>query len=293
MTVVVEASPLAEWVSRVIEAQGHRVDIVDPGAAKRLMEARKKTDKRDAKTLALLARSGWYQPVHRKSGDARLKRSQIQARQGAVRTARKMACQVRDLLRAHGYKVGKVSKDRFSDRVREIAGEHLPDLLPYLEPLLDLYDRSEQWARQMKREIEHRGKSDALHQQLASVPGVGPLTSQVYVATIDQPQRFTNGDQVADYIGLAPGIYQSGQSCRRGSITHEGDKLLRWHLVEAAHSLLTHGRDCRLKRWGQDLERRKGAAKARVAVARKLAVVLWRLWLTGETFQPHHGAAAA
>lgn len=292
MTVVVEACPQAEWVSRIVESQGCRVDIVDARAAKQVMDARKKTDKRDAETLAQLAYTGWYQPVHRKSGQARLQRSQIQARQGAVRTYKAMASQVRGLLRAHGFRVPQVSKDRFSDQVRQLAGQHVPELLPFLEPLLELYDLSVERARQMKRRIEQTSHSSELHRRLASVPGVGELTSQVYVATIDRPDRFQCGDQVGDYVGLSPGIKQSGESCKRGSITREGDHLLRWHLVEASHNLLVRGRDCRLKRWGQDLERRKGAAKARVAVARKLAVILWRLWLTGETFDGQRGAVA-
>ena len=104
-------------------------------------------------------------------------------------------------------------------------------------------------------------------------------------ATRDDPRRFRRGEEVGDYVGLTPRVYQSGEVEYRGRITREGDKLLRWLLVEAAHNLLTRGQDCALKRWGKRLERRKGSAKAKVAVARKLAILLWRIWLRREPFQ--------
>lgn len=291
--VVVEASPLAEWICRVLEAAGHEPDIVDARAAKRLMEGRKKTDARDALTLAQMARTGWYQPVHRKSREARLLRSQLQARQGLVRTYKAMSAQVRGLLRAHGLRLGKTSQGQFSTQVRSLAGEQLPELLPYLEPLLAVYEQSLEEARRLKRWLDRAGREDEVRSRLQSVPGVGPLTSQVFVATLDDPGRFREGEQVADYVGLTPSVKQSGERCSHGSISREGDRLLRWHLVEAAHSLLTRGRDCRLRRWGLRLQERKGAAKARVAVARKLAVLLWRLWIDGSRFETEHGAMAA
>lgn len=290
---VVEASPLAEWVSRVLEEAGHRVDIIDARLAKRLMEARKKTDARDALTLARIVRSGWFRPVHRKTPEARLERSQLQARQGLVRTYRSMVNQVRGLLRAHGICLGHVSQGRFSARVREVAGERDPALLPVLEPLLELYEQSLIQAEAMKREMTRQQRRDSVQTRLTSVPGVGPLTAKAFAATVDDPHRFERGEQVADYVGLAPGVNQSGDQCRRGAITRQGDHLLRWHLVEAAHSLLLKGPDCRLKRWARQLAEKKGGAKARVALARKLAIVLWRLWLTGERFEREHGAAGA
>lgn len=292
LTVVIEASPLAEWASREVELGGHRAVIVDARAAKRLMQARKKTDARDALTLARLARSGWYRPVHRKSAQARLGRSQLQARRGLVRTYQAMASQVRGLLRAHGVRVGRVSAGRFSDRVRELAAAQEPELQAYLEPLLTIYDTSLAESRRLKRLLSQAGRHEPVQRHFRSTPGVGPLTAYAYVVTIDDPRRFSREEEVSDYVGLAPGVNQSGESCHHGPITREGDELLRWHLVEAAQVLLSRGADCRLKRWGLRLARRKGMAKARVAVARKLAIVLWRMWLTGESFEPERGALA-
>ena len=288
---VVEASPLAEWVSRVLEEAGHRVDIIDARLAKRLMEARKKTDARDALTLARIVRSGWFRPVHRKTPQARLERSQLQARQGLVRTCRSMGNQVRGLLRAHGICLGHASQKQFPVKVRAVVAEREPALLPALEPLLGLYEQSLAQAEAMKRAMARQQRRDPLQTRLTSVPGVGTLTAKAFAATVDDPHRFERGEQVADYVGLTPGVNQSGDQCRRGAITRQGDHLLRWHLVEAAHSLLLRGPDCRLKRWARRLAEKKGGAKARVALARKLAIVLWRLWLTGERFDPEHGSA--
>jgi len=284
--VVLEASPLAEWVATVVERAGHEPIIIDPRAAKELVSAAKKTDRRDARTLAQMSRTGWYTAVYRKSTEARLQRSRIQARQALVRTYTRLASQLRGLLRAHGVRVGRASAGELGERVRRLSGEHAPSLLPALEPLISVYEQSLAQARELERDLQRRARRDELARRLQSVPGIGPLVSSVYIATVDDPHRFRNQDELADYIGLAPRVYQSGDTHYHGRISREGDKLLRWHLVEAAHALLVRGADCALKRWGRRLAERKGQAKAKVAVARKLAGLLRRLWLNGERFQP-------
>ena len=120
------------------------------------------------------------------------------------------------------------------------------------------------------------------------VPGIGTIVSLGFTATIDNPKRFTNTGQVGDYVGLAPGIYQSGETERVGRITREGDKMLRALLVEAANSILYHYRGpWAWKRWAEELSARKGPAKARVALARRLAGLLWRLWHDEKEFTLH------
>lgn len=283
--VVIESAPLAEWVALVVEDAGHEAVVIDARSAKRLMDASKKTDRRDARTLARLAQAGWYTAVHRKSAEARLQRSRLQARQGLVEAYKGFAARVRGLLRAHGVRVGRVSQGEFAPRVRALCAEQVPGLSAYLEPLLAAYEHALGEARRLRRELEREAREHAVAERLASVPGVGPLVSQAYVATLDDPRRFASGDEVADYAGLTPRIYQSGERQVQGRISREGDKLLRWHLVEAAHSLLVRGRDCALRRWGLRLAERKGQAKAKVALARKLAVLLHRLWVSGERFK--------
>ena len=285
LRVVIEASPLAEWVSRVLERAGHEVVIIDPRAAKHLVSSKKKTDARDARTLARLCRSGWYTEVHRKSEESRELRSRLQARQALMRVKRLTGSALRGLLRAHGVRVGKVSESRFAERVRELVREEVPGLETELESLLAVWELSYRAETEQERAVDRESRQDEVTRLLRTVPSVGGQLSTAFRATIDDPRRFRRGEEVGDYVGLTPRVYQSGEVEYRGRITREGDKLLRWLLVEAAHNLLTRGQDCALKRWGKRLERRKGSAKAKVAVARKLAILLWRIWLRREPFQ--------
>lgn len=285
LQVMIEASPLAEWVATQVEDMEHEPVLVDARAAKHLVSSAKKTDARDAHTLAQMGRSGWYTAVHRKSAAARMLRSRLQGRQALLRTAKASAASIRGLLRAHGIRVGRVAEGAFASRVRELVSVGAAQLSETIEALLVVWQHSRTAAAQLERALRRESRQDPVCRHLQSVPGVGVLVSSVYRATIDDPRRFATPRQVADYVGLAPRVYQSGEIDKRGRISREGDTLLRWHLVEAAHVLLTRAPDCALKRWGLALAQRKGASKAKVAVARKLAVLLWRLWRRGEDFQ--------
>lgn len=283
--VVIEASPLAEWLAREVEAAGHEAVVVDARSAKRLMASRKKTDRRDARTLAEMARTGWYRAVHRKSPEARLWRSRLQAREGLKRGAQAMQSRVRGLLRAHGLRLGEVSEGAFEARVEALAKAEVPALWPSLAALLAARRELRAQLAGLERELKREARREPVVAQLMTTPGVGELTALCTVATLDDPHRFASEKEVADYPGLAPGVDQSGERDARGRISREGDRLWRFYLVEAANSLLTRGADCALKRWGERIAERKGGAKARVAVARKLAIVLWRLWRDGTCFE--------
>ena len=283
---VIEASPLSEWAAGILESQGHEVIVIDPRKAKAVICSKKKTDKLDARNLARMAASGWYTAVHRKSADARLLRSHLIARKGLVDTQRQQSNRVRGLLRAHGIVLGKVSSGEFERRVVEQLEARCAGLLPAVRPLLESRRSLRRSIAELTRQIKQLARQDRVCRLLMTVPGVGPLVSSAYIATIDDPGRFSRGDQVAAYLGLVPSVNQSGDSEYRGRITKEGDALLRWLLVEAAHVLLTRSRgDSALKRWGKRLQERKGAAKAKVAVARKLAMMLHRMWLTNTPFE--------
>jgi transposase len=157
--------------------------------------------------------------------------------------------------------------------------------MPMLEMLLEVRHHTRVALATLTKELKRNVKLDPLGRLLMTAPGVGPIVAAAYVATIDEPRRFRRSAQAAAYLGLAPRVYQSAETAYRGRISKEGDHLLRWLLVEAAHVLLTRTRrDSALKRWGRRLAERKGLAKARVAVARKLAIVLHRMWLTGQPF---------
>jgi transposase len=282
---VVEASPLAEWAARSMERLGHEAVIIDARKAKAVVCTKKKTDRVNARDLANMARTGWYTEVHRKSEGARELRSWLTARAGLVEMANALNARIRGLLRAHGIRVGKVAERDFEMKVRELVKLRVATLAGAISPLLELWRQAIDGADRLGKQLTRMVKEDAVCRRLMTVPGVGPLTAAAYLATIDDPQRFKRSDQVAAYLGLVPSVYQSGEVDYRGRITKEGDGLLRWLLVEAAHSLLTHTqRDFALKRWGERLEQQKGTGKARVAVARKLAMILHRLWVTGETF---------
>jgi transposase len=285
MRCVVEASPLAEWVARSLEQFGHEVVIIDPRRAKAVICTKKKTDRIDARNLAKMARTGWYTAVHRKTEQARLMRTLLKARAGLMQTATAQQQRVLGLLRAHGIKVVGARGGQFEDRVREVVQRKAPELEPILNPLLGLWRLARSETAAMAKQIRVMGRADPVCRLLMTTPGVGPLVAAAYVATIDDPKRFTQSDQVAGYVGLVPRVHQSGDTEYRGRVTKEGDKLLRWLLVEAASALLTRARRaCALKRWGLQLAARKGMSKAKVAVARKLAVLLHRMWLTGEAF---------
>jgi transposase len=283
---LVEASPLAEWVSNLLEGWGHTAKVIDTRKAKGVIRTKKKTDKLDARNLARMSRTGWFTVVHRKSREARAMRTYLQARQGLLQTALAQGSRIRGLLRAHGIKMGPVTRLGYASKVKELTLRKAPDLWPMLEPLVRVRDQAIRAAAQMKKQIIRQISQDPVGQRLLSAPGVGPLTAVAYKATIDQPERFASSRQVGSYVGLVPGVEQSGERDFHGHITREGDGLLRSYLFEAAHVLLTRRRGtCRIKKWGLKLAARKGYGKARVAVARKLAIILHRLWITGQAYQ--------
>jgi transposase len=286
MRCVLEAGPLAEWLADVIERLGHKAVVIDARKARGVIRTKKKTDRLDARNLAKMSRTGWYTAVHRKSVEARAMRTVLQARQGLVKTALAQGSRIRGLLKAHGLKLGEVAESQFGVAVRRLSLEKGQQLWEMLEPLVEVRRQALRAAEQMRKQVVRQAKADPVHQRLMTVPGVGPLTATAFVATIDDPRRFRSSDQVPAYIGLVPSVDQSGEKEVHGHITRDGDGLLRGYLVEAAHVLLTRKRGiCRLKRWGLKLAKKKGHGKARVAVARKLAALLHRLWITGELYQ--------
>ena len=291
LRVIIEASPLAEMAANYVESLGHEPVIIDARAAKNLMDAMKKTDPRDAHTLAEIGRCGWYIEVHRKSPEARELRSLLKARQALVKTSKAQLSSIRGLLRAHGVRLGKVSDGQFADAVMILVERDIPGLTEAFASMLQVWALARAESARLEKLIRQRSRADQVTRRFEQVYGVGPLTSVLYRATLDDPHRFRRAEEVADYLGLAPRVSQSGETAYRGRITGAGDNLLRWHLVECGHSLLTRGRDCALKRWGLELERRKGSAKAKVAVARKLAILLWRLWKEEKDFEPFPEAA--
>lgn len=294
---LVETAPLAEWLAKQVEAVGHKVHLVCAKKAKKAMASqKKKTDKRDARALAELCRSDWYEPVHRKSDSARNMRSFLTARKQLVESSTAIASSLRGILRAHGIRLSGVGSDEpgFSKAVktaakgldRQVEG----CILQMLEAFEDLHDRQRKMYRQLEKETRLEGPAKLLK----TAHGVGAATATAFVATIDNPHRFADGEKLASYLGIVPSIYQSGDTEYRGRITKTGDKLLRWLLVEAANSLLLRcKKESRLQEWGLKLAETKGNGKARVAVARRLCGILLKMWKDNEPFEPDYAKAAA
>jgi transposase len=290
LTCVVEASPLAEWCCQEVEKLGHKISIVCARKAKVALgsQSKKKTDRRDARALSELCRSGWYEAVHRKSAEAREMRSFMTARKQLVECSTAVASSIRGILRAHGVKLeGGTDEKSFSEKVCR-AMKELPELAQAgIKELLRSFELLHMQQRSMYRKLQRQTREDEVTKRLQTIPGVGPATAAAYVATIDDPNRFSDGEKVAAYLGLTPSVYQSGETEYRGRITKMGDKLLRWLLVEAAHVLLSRsGMPCELRTWGLKLQETKGVGKARVAVARRLCGLMWKIWKDGTTFYP-------
>jgi len=250
-----------------------------------------KTDRRDARLIALALRAGLYREVHVKSEEAQKLRLALTARQTVLRQARQLQGKVRGDLKPFGIRLGKVGSGGFSRRVKQLLAERA-DLWALVAPLLELRARLLDQVRAYERMLRGFAKADAVCRHLMTAPGVGVLNAVGFRATIETPARFRRAADVPVALGLTPRIDQSGERERCGAITKAGDQLMRGLLFEAANALLTRTRRwCALKGWGLAVAKRRGLNRARVAVARKLAIVLYRMWCDGAAFR--FGAATA
>ena len=194
-------------------------------------------------------------------------------------------------LRNFGLKVGVVSRSRYEARVRELVAG-FPRLAAIVEPLLSVRRVMRQQFAVLHKMLLDMVRSDPVCRRLMTTPGVGAVVALTYRATIDQPQRFVHSRAVGAHVGLTPKRYQSGEIDYDGGVSKCGDTLLRTMLYEAAHSLLTHsGKWSWLKAWGVRVAQRRGMRRAVVAVARRLAVVLHRMWVDGSEFRWRKGSA--
>jgi len=294
---LVEAAPLAEWLAKHIEKLGYKVDLVSAKKAKHAMASqKKKTDRRDARALAELCRSGWYEPVHRKSAAARNMRSYLTARKQLVESSAAIAASIRGILRAHGIRLGGVGSDepKFAPSVKAAVAPLDQQVRDGILELLRAFELLHAQQRAMYRRLQKETLLEGPAKLIRTMHGVGAATAAAFVATVDDPHRFADGEKLASYLGLVPSIYQSGGTEYRGRITKTGDKLLRWLLVESANIVLKRSKkESRLREWGLRLAEAKGFGKARVAVARRLCVIILAMWKKGEEFDPDCSKAAA
>ena len=285
-----EAGGLSPWLHRGLVSHGLPAVCIETRRMKAYAKASAvKTDRRDAKLIALALRAGLYRAVHVKSVSAHKLRLALTARQALLRQARQLEGKMRGDLKVFGIKLGRVGSGGFAGRVEARLAEApdlWDDLWALISPLLAMRAALLAEVRGYDRELRRLARGDGLCRRLMTVPGVGVQTALAYRAGIDRAERFRGSSSVPPALGLTPRIDQSGERERLGAITKAGDKLLRSLLFEAANALLTRCRRwCALKRWGVKLAARRGMNRARVAVARKLAIILHRMWCDGSEFR--------
>ena len=285
--ILIEASTDSEWVARCLEGLGHEVIVADPNFAPMYATRTRKvkTDRRDARTLADANVLGAYRPAHRLSDAQRHVRGRLGVREALVRTRTRYISLIRALLRQQGYRVPSGSAEGFVHRVGAMAlpGQVRSMIAPLLAVMLPV-NRQLAYSDQV---IEHLAVQDPRVQRLRTVPSIGPVTAAAFVATLDDAQRFRHAHQVEAYLGLVPREFSSGDSQRRGPITKAGPGRARWLLIQAAVSILRRRppEAEALGTWALRIAARRGKHVAVVALARRLAGILYALLRDGSVFQ--------
>ena len=244
-----------------------------------------KTAKHDARGIAQLMRLGWFKPVHVKTLLAQEVRALLTARKLLVEKLRDVDNSLRGILRGFGLKVGKVSKGKFEARIGElVAGQAMLERVA--APLLRARAALGAEYATLHRQLLAAVRQDEVCERLMTVPGVGAVVAMTFRSAIDQPERFAKSKAVGAHFGLTPKKYQSGEIDRTGRISKVGDAMVRTALFEAANVMLTRAvRFSTLKAWALRVAGRHGMRKAKVALARKLAVMMHRMWVDGTTFR--------
>jgi transposase len=281
-----EAGPLSQWLHAGLSAAGFAAVLLETRHVKAALSAMVvKTDRKDARGIAQLLRMGWYRSVHRKSPPAQEIRALLVGRKLLQAKLRDVELSIRGILRGFGLKVGEVSKGRFAARVNELIAGH-----EMLEAVIGamLRARAGLWAEfaRLHRRMLAIVRGDAVCRRLMTVPGVGALVAVTFKTAVDDPGRFRTAKAVGAHFGLTPKRYQSGETDVTGGISKVGDAMVRTALYEAASAMLTRtARISALKRWALEVARRRGMKRAKVALARKLAGVLQRMWANATDFR--------
>jgi transposase len=289
-----EAGPLSQWLYAGMREAGLSVELLETRHVRDAFKAMPvKTDRKDARGIAQLMRLGWFRPVHCKSLPAQGTRALLTARKLVQSKRHDLEMSVRGILRGFGLKVGATTPRTFEDRVRELVGGH-PTLLTVIEALLTARAALGEQLQRLEKRVRSLARDDQRARLLMSAPGVGAIVALTYVAAIDDPGRFRSSKNVGAHFGLTPKKYQSGETDVTGRISKIGDAGVRTALYEAANVILTRPvRGSSLKSWAARLAVRAGMRKAKVALARKLAVVLHRMLADGTSFLATRAAAVA
>jgi transposase len=280
-----ETGPTTTWLWHELRALGLPVICIDARHAKAALSMQiNKSDRNDAVGLARIMQCGWYKEVQVKSLPCHEVRAVLNSRAQLVKIKRDLENQIRGLLKNLGLRIGKAGGNVFRHRAEELVVEH-PLLQEAVRPLLGVREIVRREIAGLTRKLLAMARDNDESRRLMTVPGIGAINALAFCAAIDDPSRFRRSRSVGAYFGLTPRRHASGEVDWTGRISKCGDGLVRTYLFEAAGVLMTRVPHwCRLKAWGLRLAKRIGFKKARVAVARKLAVILHRMWCDGTDF---------
>jgi transposase len=281
-----EAGPLSQWLFSTLAEAGLPAICVETRHMRAVLQAQiNKTDRNDARGIAQMMRVGLYRPVHVKTLRSQKLRMLLTHRKLLQSKAIAIDNDLRGTLRNFGLKVGITGKVKFEARIKELV-ENFPDLAALVEPLLIVRRVLREQIVILHRRLLAIVRDDEVCRRLMTVPGVGPVVALTYRATIDVPARFRKSKAVGAVFGLTCSKYQSGEINRTGAISRCGDDMMRVMLYEAAQSMLVRStRWSWLKAWAMQIARRRGMKKAVVALARRLAVIMHRIWVDGTEFR--------
>ncbi len=289
-----EAGPLSQWLCVGLREAGLAVELLETRHVRDAFKAMSvKTDRNDARNIAQLMRMGWFRPVHCKSIEAQETRAVLSARKLLQSKLLDVQNSLRGILRGFGLKVGKTTERGFAARISELVAGH-PGLEVVAKGLLAAHAVLLQEFNVLDKLAGKMARSHAQARLLMTTPSVGPIVALTYASAIDDPKRFKSSKAVGPHFGLTPKKYQSGQTDVSGRISKVGDASVREALYQAAHIMLTKAiRNCTtLKSWAMRIARRAGMRKAKVALARRLAVIMHRMLADGQPFNPLGRAAA-
>ncbi len=287
-----EAGPLSQWLYAGLREANLAVELLETRHVRDAFKAMPvKSDRNDARGIAQLMRLGWFRPVHCKSIEAQETRAILTARKLLQSKLRDVENSLRGTLRGFGLKVGKTTEQEFAGRIEELVSGH-SRLEVIAQALLAVRAVLRKEFAAFEKQVRKMARTDARTRLLMSTPAVGPIVALTYASAIDDPSRFKSSKQAGAHFGLTPKKHQSGETDYTGRISKIGDSSVRTSLYEAAHVMLTKPlKGCsQLKSWAMRIARRAGMSKAKVALARRLAVIMHRMLANGT---PFNAAAAA
>ncbi len=281
-----EAGPLSQWLFSGLVEAGLPAVCIETRHANAFLKAQvNKSDRNDARGIAQMMRVNLFRPVHVKSLKSQKRRALLNARAILKQKALAVENDIRGLLRNFGLKVGSTGPVGFETRIRELVADE-PDLAEIMDALLAARSSLRAQCAALHARLLAIVREDEVCRRLMTVPGVGPVVSLTFTSTIDVPARFRNSRAVGPALGLTPALHQSGETAFSGRISRCGDAMMRSLLYEAAQNVLTRVKKWSwLKAWGMAVARRRGKGKAIIAIARRIAVILHRMWTDGTEFR--------